>query len=382
MNDGPPFDAWLAARREALTADVTDALDLDAGLREATLGGRHAAMVGELAESLDVEGGLAAIVGTAAEYGAGPGAAAAPESGPESGPESAPAPAPQQGATPAPAPPRWKMTTAARTALAAVPPSQRLALRDHRVRDAAICAALTLTAVDLLNGVVTQKRPRTRIWGLARRLSAAMRYAAHLDGRLFPSLDPHLATVADAGAGRRAEDAAHLVAIRLARLLDSTILRTLEEIRRSALGVRHAGVLQEAEILASVVSTSLGMFDPGSPAGEKLQLLREVLHMAGLADRRLTAHLLPRLDIPPPSAIALELLDDRFADDFTTADLRDADLAGLDLTGVRWSPRGTRWPPTLDVTDLLNRSEEDPPGSGVYVVRRFTGRGAREDSLV
>jgi hypothetical protein len=61
-------------------------------------------------------------------------------------------------------------------------------------------------------------------------------------------------------------------------------------------------------------------------------------------------------------------------DDFTTADLSDADLTSTDLTGVRWSPRGTRWPPTVDVTALLARSQEDPLGSGLYVVRPPTGR--------
>ena len=57
--------------------------------------------------------------------------------------------------------------------------------------------------------------------------------------------------------------------------------------------------------------------------------------------------------------------------DFTSADLREADLTGTHLEGVRWSRHSTRWPRSLDVEQLENDSEETPPGSGIFVVRRW-----------
>jgi len=50
------------------------------------------------------------------------------------------------------------------------------------------------------------------------------------------------------------------------------------------------------------------------------------------------------------------------------ADLTQADLTGRDLTGVRWSDRGTRWPPGTDVDQLRMRSREVAHGTGVYVI--------------
>lgn len=55
-------------------------------------------------------------------------------------------------------------------------------------------------------------------------------------------------------------------------------------------------------------------------------------------------------------------------DDVTHADLTQAHLAEADLTGLRWPLDGTRWPGSLDVEQLLARSAETEPGSGIYVV--------------
>ncbi|MFI8235030.1 hypothetical protein ACIGDI_40195 [Streptomyces sp. NPDC085900] len=61
-----------------------------------------------------------------------------------------------------------------------------------------------------------------------------------------------------------------------------------------------------------------------------------------------------------------------FLNDFTTSDLRTADLAGVDLGGVRWSENETRWPTTLDITELKAHSRETPAGSGIYIVEPGT----------
>lgn len=57
-------------------------------------------------------------------------------------------------------------------------------------------------------------------------------------------------------------------------------------------------------------------------------------------------------------------------DDFTQADLRHADLTHIVLTGIRWSLGGTQWPPVVNREELLARSTETSPGSGIYVVTR------------
>lgn len=54
-------------------------------------------------------------------------------------------------------------------------------------------------------------------------------------------------------------------------------------------------------------------------------------------------------------------------DDFTQADLSNTDLSSVDLNGIRWS-MSTRWPSDIDRDDLLRRSTETMPRSGIYVL--------------
>ncbi|MGH3866771.1 MAG: TIR domain-containing protein, partial [Pseudonocardiaceae bacterium] len=56
------LDRWLADQYRALVTDLTTALDLEAGLREAMIPARHADLVADLRDVLDVEAGLSAIV--------------------------------------------------------------------------------------------------------------------------------------------------------------------------------------------------------------------------------------------------------------------------------------------------------------------------------
>ncbi|UUU44348.1 hypothetical protein [Streptomyces sp. NBC_00162] len=83
--------------------------------------------------------------------------------------------------------------------------------------------------------------------------------------------------------------------------------------------------------------------------------------------------------------LGLALIDARdnltaAANDFVGADLTTVDPGGFGLGGVRWDS-STRWP-TPEWADRIRRtSVEDPPGSGVYIVRsegghHFAGRGS------
>jgi len=55
-------DVWVAGQHRALVHDLTATLDLDAGLREATIPARHAALAADLTGALDVAGGLREVV--------------------------------------------------------------------------------------------------------------------------------------------------------------------------------------------------------------------------------------------------------------------------------------------------------------------------------
>lgn len=77
MNDravpsGEPVDAWVAGQRRALLDDLAATLDLEAGVREATIPARYAALAADASGVLDVEGGLRDITsGPARHAGAG-----------------------------------------------------------------------------------------------------------------------------------------------------------------------------------------------------------------------------------------------------------------------------------------------------------------------
>jgi S-DNA-T family DNA segregation ATPase FtsK/SpoIIIE len=55
-------DGWVAGQHRALVHDLAATLDLEAGLREATIPARHAALRAELNTALDVEDGLSEIM--------------------------------------------------------------------------------------------------------------------------------------------------------------------------------------------------------------------------------------------------------------------------------------------------------------------------------
>ena len=69
MKDGLSHEAtvqqWLQHRYSEMTADLGSLLDLESGLRDATLPGQHLDIVVDLDAALDVEAGLADVVATA-----------------------------------------------------------------------------------------------------------------------------------------------------------------------------------------------------------------------------------------------------------------------------------------------------------------------------
>jgi hypothetical protein len=364
-SDDARLDAWLTARRDAVTASLREVLDLEAGLRDATLGGHHAAMVGELAESLDVESGLAAIRGTRTEEVAPPGLPAPPDGLPPDVP-------------PFLAHDHWVLA-------ARITPAERLALRDHPARYPAVFAALTVCAVGLVRDAARERPAQDTVAKALRLSEAAKRACADARTLRHPELAQMigqvpalLALVATLRADRRFDKwrqhafAERRAALNLARALHLTVHHARDGIQVAGDPQGYAHVLGEAEHFASLVHRRLDEAVSGTGEVDR-RTVERAYGAARLADRELTKCLVPGPAFHPP-AIALELLDPRVVDDFTTADLSDADLTSTDLTGVRWSPRGTRWPPTVDVTALLARSQEDPLGSGLYVVRPPTGR--------
>jgi hypothetical protein len=58
---------------------------------------------------------------------------------------------------------------------------------------------------------------------------------------------------------------------------------------------------------------------------------------------------------------------------FLGADLTTVDLAAINLVGIRWD-RNTRWPTPEWAARIRRTSVEDPPGSGVFIVRPEEGR--------
>ncbi|NNN32176.1 hypothetical protein HLK59_17770 [Streptomyces sp. S3(2020)] len=65
---------------------------------------------------------------------------------------------------------------------------------------------------------------------------------------------------------------------------------------------------------------------------------------------------------------------------FLGADLTTVDFAAINLVGIRWD-RNTRWPTPEWAARMRRTSVEDPPGSGVFIVRpeegrRFADRGS------
>jgi hypothetical protein len=94
---------------------------------------------------------------------------------------------------------------------------------------------------------------------------------------------------------------------------------------------------------------------------------------ASVLDRLLVDAMSRSLGLDRVEGLASALLKGAL-DDFTQADLSNADLASVDLNGVKWS-MSTRWPPDVGRDDLIRRSRETAPRSGIFVVSSPSGLG-------
>lgn len=129
------------------------------------------------------------------------------------------------------------------------------------------------------------------------------------------------------------------------------------------------GPLGQAETLAELVTCALEYGNPEVLVrGGAHRAVGKLLQWYAHAFQDLISHTLDQ----PPGLFGMvntpESLD-QFLNDFTKGDLRSILLTVADLDGVRWSPRRTRWPHTIDTADLRIRSEETPPGSGIFTVQ-------------
>lgn len=130
----------------------------------------------------------------------------------------------------------------------------------------------------------------------------------------------------------------------LARSCAANLTRDLHRTSDLDFGLSSGHARELASVLAAALSESLG-----------------IGHVDGLADALLGGAL----------------------DDFSQADLSEADLTHISLVGVRWSARGTRWAPGVDVEALIGQSKETDLGSGIYVImRRGETELTREEAQV
>ncbi|MEU6211794.1 hypothetical protein ABZ891_18015 [Streptomyces sp. NPDC047023] len=363
MTDRAPHDYGdqgannrLGRHKHTLDVTLDGILDIEAGLREILIGSRHDAAVDALGTALDVEAGLASILPPTAQHQT-------------------------SDATSTHHHPRA-------AGLLALSPAGRMALRDHPdVKEDQNALQRALCAVLEIEGVPSNERSRV--------LALAFDLAQHLDGDLDCALNGDL----DGGPGligvlsdldgdlgfaasliriltrthelvrslvhdlspdlSPAVDFVPIPGLQSAHLIDFALARS----RAIALGLDldldlyFGRACDRARDLARILATS----EAGTLIPEDFIEIRtnEVCRAIGLAlDREA-----PVLD----SASVLTLLND-----FTHDDLRNTTLRALNLSGVRWSPYTTQWPPGVDIEALKARSDETPPGSGIWIVRSGT----------
>ena len=313
--DEEPLDPWFADRHRSLCHGLSQFLEPDAGLREATFHTRHVSLLADLGSHLDTRAGLAAVV-------APPGSPAQP-------------------------PP---LTAAA--AIAAVDPAVRLALRRHPVILTVILSDFTAWALTVASEIPIEWNPygdldraRTVIQDFG------MAYTFDLDRLL--DFDRDLTRDRHRGLADARE---------LAQDLDFGSSRAA---RGRAVALVHE--LTRANVLATdlAAARSRGL-DNDSGTKADLALALDLAHYVARETALTVSH---ALGIGQTEGFAAALLDGAL-DDFTYDDLTDVDLTGRDLTGVRWSDNGTTWPPGTDIDALRARSRELGSNTGIYVIVR------------
>ncbi|MFE2644627.1 hypothetical protein ACFXDO_18980 [Streptomyces nigra] len=317
----------LGQHQHTLGDSLDSVLDIEAGLREILIHSRHDNAVDALGTVLNSEAGLADIL--------------------------------------PPTPQPWASDTSgthgfphAGDALLALRPAGRMALRGHREVKA---AQLRLSRDLDFNCDPDRARAyyRARARDLALELARALVRDLNRALDLAPALDLALA---------RDLDRARAFARALARALASDLARVLVLARDLDRALDRAldlaldldgdlgGDLTRARTRGHDLTLALGG-DLDRDAFIEIRT-NELCRAIGLALHR-----------EPPvlhTGSVLTLLND-----FTHDDLRDADLRGIDFGGVRWSQR-TQWPSIVDIEGLKARSDETPPGSGIWIVRSGT----------
>ncbi|MFI6653010.1 hypothetical protein ACIBI8_36085 [Streptomyces sp. NPDC050529] len=338
-------DHWLAAQQKTFTNGLAAFLDVEEGLHEVLIYARHGGLVHELGNALDVEAGLAAIL------------------------------------PPRTLPPDIVTTSAdqahlqqeSNTSIEYIAPETRLILRSHPAIMASIYSGLVANALELAQEHVHPEH----LYGDLRSV-VARTHAYDLNSVLDRARDRELrggdyhyrGTYRGTQGLEFALDLTDILHRALNRALNRTNARgDLDLALASALSQDHARDLVLA--LESALGNAHDLvreraLDPalGQAVDDALALARDLEHALDHALDRVARFLGLRTE-----RLATTLLKGTL-DDFTRADLRTVDLSGFDLAGVRWSQRGTHWPPTTDVELLKSKSQEVAAGSGIYVVRR------------
>ncbi|MFF9346654.1 hypothetical protein [Streptomyces sp. NPDC014734] len=315
----------LGQHQHTLDDSLDGVLDIEAGLREILIHSHHDTAVDALGTVLDTEAGLAGIL--------------------------PPTPRPQASGT--------HRHPRAGNSLPALSPAERMTLReypdvkaaqhaldrDHDSHVLSLASELARTCIDDLYSDSPRElvldRAHDRIRDLDRALALVLTRAR--------ILAPALARVLDLALGPTLD---------LVRDLD------LDHVRDLGLDLDPTRILDtRARVLAAALARAHNLardLDLALDLADAFIEIRtnEVCRAIGLALHR--EH--PALD----TASVRTLLDD-----FTHDDLRDTNLWGLDLSGVHWS-QSTQWPPVVDIEALKARSDETPPGSGIWIVRSGT----------
>jgi hypothetical protein len=238
-------------------------------------------------------------------------------------------------------------------AFSALPPADRLMLRRHPSVLASMLGSSVAQAVDhscstardvasALAGKPKLRAGRVKEDDLLRAFDAVSRLAAQLD-RLM----------ADARARADDPDPYPADVLSLARDVDEAVgrLPTLGRARiQGRVDARGHAQDRAVELSATLLRVHDRARELSSILDQRVGSLRGMTHTRGIG--QLLAFV-------------------GWLDDFTEADLSRVDLAGVDLEGVRWSERGTRWPPG-EQERIRRESRETAPGSGVWVVTRGT----------
>ncbi|MEV8248413.1 hypothetical protein AB0R01_32265 [Streptomyces rochei] len=335
--DGQDVSNRLGRHQHTLDDSLDGVLDIEAGLREILIHSRHDTAVDALGAVLNTEAGLADIL----------------------------PPTPQLQASGTSGTHRHPC---AGDVLPELSPADRMALRNHPDVKAARCAldrdlprTLALELALKLAHTFVRGLPRDRAFAFDRIRDRALALVSALDSAR--ALDSDLAR---ARVRVRALNRARALARDLVRARDLArdLVRDLDSARDldSDHVINHAcGRARDlVRILDLALDHDLALYRALARARDVLSEIRanEVCRAIGLALHREP----PVLDAASVSTLL---------DDFTHDDLRDTDLRGIDFSGVHWSQR-TQWPPVVDIEALKARSDETPPGSGIWIVRSGT----------